>query len=136
MRSFRSESSPGNKVVESSFTLSNSDVISFHTYGDINEMKLRVEQLETYNRPIMCTEYLARGQGSTFQAMLPLLKEKQIAAINWGFVAGKTNTIFPWSSWDEDFTSAPEVWHHDILMPDKTPFDQAEIDFLKEILLK
>ena len=117
----------------SKFTLSNSDVISFHTYGDINEMKLRVEQLETYNRPIMCTEYLARSQGSTFQAMLPLLKEKQIAAINWGFVAGKTNTIFPWSSWDVDFTSTPEVWHHDILMPDKTPFDQAEIDFIKEM---
>ena len=96
-------------------------------------MKLRVEQLEIYNRPIMCTEYLARSQGSTFQAMLPLLKEKQIAAINWGFVAGKTNTIFPWASWDEDFTSAPEVWHHDILMPDKTPFDKAEIDFIKKM---
>ena len=81
----------------------------------------------------MCTEYLARSQGSTFQAMLPLLKEKQIAAINWGFVSGKTNTIFPWSSWDEDFTSVPEVWHHDILMPDKTPFDKAEIDFIKEM---
>ena len=115
------------------FIISNSDVISFHTYGDINEMKLRVEQLETYNRPIMCTEYLARGQGSTFQAMLPLLKEKQIAAINWGFVAGKTNTIFPWSSWEDDFTAAPDVWHHDIYMPDKTPYDQEEIDFIKEM---
>ena len=116
------------------FIISNSDVISFHTYGDIDEMKLRVEQLETYNRPIMCTEYLARAQGSTFQAMLPLLKEKKIAAINWGFVAGKTNTIFPWSSWEDDFTAAPEVWHHDIYMADKTPYDQEEIDFLKEIL--
>ena len=118
------------------FIISNSDVISFHTYGDIDEMKLRVEQLETYNRPIMCTEYLARAQGSTFQAMLPLLKEKKIAAINWGFVAGKTNTIFPWSSWEDDFTALPEVWHHDIYMPDKTPYDQEEIDFIKEITSK
>ena len=118
------------------FIISNYDVISFHTYGDIDEMKLRVEQLETYNRPIMCTEYLARGQGSTFQAMLPLLKEKKIAAINWGFVAGKTNTIFPWSSWDIDFTAPPEIWHHDIYMPDKTPYDQEEIDFIKEITSK
>ena len=118
------------------FIISNSDVISFHTYGDIDEMKLRVEQLETYNRPIMCTEYLARAQGSTFQAMLPLLKEKKIAAINWGFVAGKTNTIFPWSSWEDDFTAPPEVWHHDIYMPDKTPYDQEEIDFIKEITSK
>jgi len=120
----------------SRFIVSNSDIISFHTYGDIKEMELRVGQLETYNRPIMCTEYLARGQGSTFQAMLPLLKEKKIAAINWGFVSGKTNTIFPWSSWDIDFTAPPEVWHHDIYMPDKTPYDQEEIDFIKEITSK
>ena len=119
----------------SRFTLSNSDVISFHTYGNIEEMRLRIDQLEKFNRPILCTEYLARGQGSTFQAMLPLLKEKQISAINWGFVAGKTNTVFPWSSWDEEFDSLPKIWHHDIYLPDKTPYDQNEIDFLKEILL-
>ena len=118
----------------SRFTLSNSDVISFHTYGNIEEMRLRIDQLEKFNRPILCTEYLARGQGSTFQAMLPLLKEKQISAINWGFVAGKTNTVFPWSSWQEDFDSLPKIWHHDIYLSDKTPYDQNEIDFLKEIL--
>ena len=119
----------------SRFALSNSDVISFHTYENIEEMRLRIDQLEKFNRPILCTEYLARGQGSTFQAMLPLLKEKQISAINWGFVAGKTNTAFPWSSWDEEFDSLPKIWHHDIYLPDKTPYDQKEIDFLKEILL-
>jgi hypothetical protein len=50
-------------------------------------------------------------------------------------VAGKKNTVFPWSSWQEEFDSLPEVWHHDIYLPDKTPFDQKEIDFLKEILI-
>ena len=120
----------------SRFSISNSDVISFHTYGDIEDMRLKVKQLEKYNRPIMCTEYLARGQGSTFQAILPLLKEKEISAIYWGFVSGKTNTMYPWSSWQEDFDSIPKIWHHDIYLPDKTPFDQKEIDFLKEILLK
>ena len=119
----------------SRFALSNSDVISFHTYENIEEMRLRIDQLEKFNRPILCTEYLARGQGSTFQAMLPLLKEKQISAINWGFVAGKTNTVFPWYSWQEEFDSLPKIWHHDIYLPDKTPYDQNEIDFLKEILL-
>ena len=119
----------------SRFAISNSDVISFHTYGNIEEMRLRIDQLEKYNRPILCTEYLARGQGSTFQAMLPLLKEKQISAINWGFVAGKTNTAFPWSSWQEKFDSLPKIWHHDIYLPDKTPYNQKEIDFIKEILL-
>ena len=119
----------------SRFSLSNSYVISFHTYENIEEMRLRIDQLEKFNRPILCTEYLARGQGSTFQAMLPLLKEKQISAINWGFVAGKTNTVFPWYSWQEEFDSLPKIWHHDIYLSDKTPYDQKEIDFLKEILL-
>ena len=118
------------------FAVSQSDVISFHSYGDINEVRTKIEELEKYNRPLLCTEYLARGNGNTFQKVLPLFKEKQVAAINWGFVAGKTNTAFPWSSWTEKFDSLPKVWHHDIYLPDKTPYDQKEIDFIKEILLK
>jgi len=117
------------------FVLSNSDVITFHAYGDITETKKKIENLEIYNRPLLCTEYLARGQGNTFQTMLPLFKEKNVAAINWGFVAGKTNTAFPWSSWSKKFDSLPEVWHHDIFLTDKTPFDEAEIKFLKGVFI-
>ena len=95
-----------------------------------------LDKLEIYKRPLICTEYMAREFGTTFDFCLPIFKKNNIGCFNWGFVAGKTNTIFPWSSWDDDFTSAPEVWHHDILLPDKTPYDQEEIDFLKEILLK
>ncbi len=118
------------------FAVSQSDVISFHSYGDIDETRTKIEELEKYNRPLLCTEYLARGQENTFQKILPLFKEKQVSAINWGFVAGKTNTAFPWSSWKEKFDSLPKIWHHDIYLPDKTPYDQKEIDFLKEMLLK
>ena len=67
--------------------------------------------------------------------MLPLFKEKGIAAVSWGFVAGKTNNVFPWSSWQEEFDSLPEFRHYDIYLPDKAPFDQKEINFLKKILL-
>ena len=118
------------------FVVSQSDVISFHAYGNINEVRTKIEALEKYNRPLLCTEYLARGNENTFQKILPLFKEKQVAAINWGFVAGKTNTAFPWSSWTKKFDSLPKIWHHDIYLPDKTPYDQKEIDFLKEMLLK
>ncbi len=102
------------------FAISNSDVISFHAYGDLEETRKKIEDLEQFNRPLLCTEYLARGEQNTFQIMLPLFKEKEIAAVNWGFVAGKTNTAFP---------------HHDIYLPDKTPYDEKEIAFLKNILL-
>ena len=117
------------------FAISNSDVISFHAYGDINETRKKIEDLEKYNRPLLCTEYLARSEENTFQNILPLFKEKNVAAINWGFVSGKTNTAFPWSSWDEEFDSLPRVWHHDIYLPDKTPFDQEEITFFKKMLI-
>ena len=117
------------------FAILNSDVISFHAYGNLNETRKKIEDLEKYNRPLLCTEYLARGGDNTFQKMLPLFKEKEVAAINWGFVAGKTNTAFPWSSWEEQFDSLPKVWHHDIYLPDKTPFDKKEIEFIKEMLI-
>ena len=116
------------------FAISNSDVISFHAYGDLEETMKKIEDLKQFNRPLLCTEYLARGEQNTFQIMLPLFKEKEIAAINWGFVAGKTNTAFPWSSWQVEFDSLPKIWHHDIYLPDKTPYDEKEIAFLKNIL--
>tara|TARA_B100001564_G_scaffold350805_1_gene355773 strand:- start:462 stop:1604 length:1143 start_codon:yes stop_codon:yes gene_type:complete len=118
------------------FAISNSDVISFHAYGSLEETMKKIEDLEQFNRPLLCTEYLARGEQNTFQVILPLFKEKEVAAVNWGFVAGKTNTAFPWSSWQVKFDSLPKIWHHDIYLPDKTPYDQKEIDFLKEMLLK
>ena len=117
------------------FVLKNSDIISFHAYdGDINVVKRKIKELKKYNRPLLCTEYLARGHGNTFQKLLPVFKKNQIAAINWGLVAGKTNTIFPWSSWEKEFDSLPKVWHHDIFLPDKRPYDEDEINFIKSIL--
>ena len=116
------------------FVISNADVISFHAYGNLKETRKKIEDLEQLNRPLLCTEYLARGEQNTFQIMLPLFKEKEIAAVNWGFVAGKTNTAFPWSSWQVEFDSLPKIWHHDIYLPDKTPYDEKEIAFLKNIL--
>lgn len=116
------------------YMLMNSDVISFHAYdGEIENVKKKIIELQKYNRPLFCTEYLARGAGNTFQKVLPILKKDKIAAINWGFVAGKTNTIYPWKSWDSTFTSEPKIWHHDILRQDGAPYSADEVDFLKEI---
>lgn len=116
------------------YMLMNSDVISFHAYdGEIENVKKKITELQKYNRPLFCTEYLARGAGNTFQKVLPILKKDKIAAINWGFVAGKTNTIYPWKSWDSTFTSEPKIWHHDILRQDGAAYSEDEVDFLKEI---
>lgn len=128
---------PDSLPVLDRFMLMNSDVISFHAYdGEIENVKKKITELQKYNRPLFCTEYLARGAGNTFQKVLPILKKDKIAAINWGFVAGKTNTIYPWKSWDSTFTSEPKIWHHDILRQDGAPYSEDEVNFLKETIGK
>lgn len=114
------------------FMLENSDVISFHAYdGNMDDVRLKIKELQRYDRPLFCTEYVARGVGNTFESVMPILKENKIAAINWGFVAGKTNTIYPWKSWDSTFTKEPIIWHHDILRMDGTPYSENEVGFIK-----
>jgi hypothetical protein len=76
-----------------------SDVISFHNYGRPEELEHKVKELEQFHRPFICTEYMARGAGSTFDTILPLDRQYQVAAINWGLVEGKTQTNLPWDSW-------------------------------------
>ncbi|MGF1559409.1 MAG: cellulase family glycosylhydrolase [Flavobacteriaceae bacterium] len=116
------------------FMIENSDVISFHAYdGEMENVRQKIDELKKYKRPLLCTEYVARGVGNTFEAVMPILKENGIAAINWGFVSGKSNTIYPWSSWDEKFSAEPKIWHHDILRQDGTPYSEEEVEFIKKI---
>lgn len=119
------------------YMIENSDIISFHAYdGDMNRVRQKIKELKKFERPLMCSEYMARATGNTFENLMPILKEHKIAAINWGFVSGKTNTIYPWKSWDSTFTTEPKLWHHDILRKDGTPFSENEVSFIKEIMKK
>ena len=113
--------------------LEQSDVISFHNYDKPAEFEKRIQWLQAYNRPILCTEYMARGNGSTFQGILPIAKKYKVAAINWGFVAGKTQTYLPWDSWKTPYTDRePAVWFHDIFHKDGTPYKTEEVAFIRE----
>jgi hypothetical protein len=111
-------------------SLRNSDVISFHSYGGPEQTRKIVERLAKFGRPLICTEYMARSAGSTFKEILPIFKEHRVAAINWGLVAGRSNTIYPWSSWKKPFNSEPDPWFHDIFRKDGTPYRKSEVDFI------
>jgi hypothetical protein len=113
------------------FMFEESDIISFHNYGSMEEMKRCVQDLRRFNRPIICTEYMARPTGSTFNPVLGYLKEQKVGGINWGFVEGKTQTIYPWDSWTKTYTAKPTVWFHDIFRQDGTPFDEREVAYIK-----
>ncbi|MFN5755728.1 MAG: hypothetical protein ACK48M_02885 [Planctomycetia bacterium] len=41
--------------------------------------------------------------GSTFDPILANLMEEGLGAYNWGFVAGKTQTNYPWDSWQKKY---------------------------------
>jgi len=115
------------------FQLEESDVISFHCYGNLEETRKCVQHLRRYHRPILCTEYMARPNGSRFDPILAYFQQEDVGAYNWGFVNGKTQTIYPWDSWKREYRAEPSVWFHDIFRADGSPYDLAEVEYIKAI---
>ncbi len=113
--------------------LESSDVISFHHYGDLAGLRSRVAALARYERPILCTEFLARGLGSRFDPNLLWMRDAGVGAYCWGFVDGRTQTKYPWESWAKLGEGEPEPWHHEVLRADGTPYDAAEVDFIRSV---
>jgi hypothetical protein len=115
--------------------LGESDIITFHNYGRLDDLKQCVQNLRRYHRPIECTEYMARPVGSTFDPNLGYLKEQNVGAYNWGFVSGKTQTIYPWDSWKKTYTAEPPLWFHDILHTDGTPYSEKEVKYIRSVTM-
>ena len=111
-----------------------SDVLSFHNYGWPEDWEQHVVWLETYHRPIICTEFMARGIGSTFDTILPLAKKHHVGANAAALVYGKVQSYLPWESWDHPYIlDQPPVWFHDIFYPDGRPYRPAEIKLIREL---
>ena len=114
------------------YQLKNSDIITYHNYNKEGEHAQVIDSLKKYGRPLVCTEYMARTRGSLFSNIMPLLKQNNVGAINWGFVSGKSNTIY---AWDAPMPNGgePKVWFHDIFRKDGTPYRQDEVDLIKSL---
>lgn len=117
------------------FQALNSDIITYHHYGDVVEHQQVINLLKSHGRPMICTEYMARTRNSRFSNILPLLKKENIGAINWGLVAGKSNTIY---QWDTPLASGEEPieWFHDVFKKDGTPYRQDEVNLIKKLTSK
>jgi hypothetical protein len=111
--------------------LFNSDVITFHNYGALTDLEACVKNLRRFHRPVICTEYMARPAGSRFDPNLKFMRDQKVGAYNWGFVSGKTQTIYPWDSWTKTYTSEPPEWFHDIFRADGTPYRPEEVLYIK-----
>jgi hypothetical protein len=114
------------------FQVGNSDIISYHNYGDEKDHQGCIDTLLKLRRPMICTEYMARRNNSLFQNIMPILKTQHIGAINWGLVEGKTNTKYAWDQPIPD-GSEPKLWFHEIFRRDGTPYKKEEVDLIKEL---
>ena len=124
----------------------NSDVITFHCYEGV-KLEQIIKTLLELDRPVICTEYMAREFGTTFEFSLPIFKNYRVGCYNWGLVAGKSQTHFGWSTIanlqklkkDGKFLNPgdpipePEKWFHDIFRVDGSAYDEDEVSFIKMI---
>ena len=113
--------------------LDESDIISFHNYENGEEFEKRIKWLQPLGRPIICTEYMARGNNSYFKSSLPIAKKYKVGAINWGLVDGKSQTKYAWDSWDKKYTSEPVLWFHEIFHTDGKPYKKDEVELIKKL---
>jgi hypothetical protein len=110
----------------------NSDVITYHDYTEEASHLKTIQLLKSHGRPMICTEYMARTRGSKFATVMPMLKKQNVGALNWGFVMGKTNTIYAWDNPMPD-GSEPKEWFHDIFRKDGTPYKAEEVELIKKM---
>lgn len=119
-------------TVLNKFQVESSDVITYHNYEGPEKHQAAIDSLKIYNRPMVCTEYMARRNNSLFTNIMPILARENVGAINWGLVDGKSNTKY---AWDEPISdgSEPELWFHEIFRTDGTPYIQEEVDLIKSL---
>ena len=109
-----------------------SDIISFHNYGNKNDLIWHIREMKQYNRPVINTEWMNRPAGSTIKDNLRVFFNENVACMLWGLVNGKTQTDLPWGHRPGD--SIPTVWQHDLYRGDFTAYDKEELDMLKEYM--
>ena len=114
------------------FQALNSDIVTYHSYDAPDIHERLIELLKTHGRPLIVTEYMARTRNNRFSNTLPLLKNYNIGAINWGLVNGKSNTIYAWNTPIEG-GKEPIEWFHDVFRKDGTPYRQDEVDLIKKL---
>lgn len=114
--------------------LRQSDVISFHLYGNAEALKKRIAELNKLGRPVVNTEWMARAMGGNFATDLPIFKAAGVGCYQWGLVNGRTQAQFPWWNKPGGKIDPKTGWFHDIFHPDGTPYRPEEIDVIKRLL--
>ena len=110
-----------------------SDVISYHAYTNTARMTAIIQQLQQLERPLFCTEWLARHVGSTIEEQLPLMYIANVAPYQWGLVRGKTQTWLPWPVVMKESVDYCRLWFHDVFEENGIPFSRKEIALIRRL---
>ena len=110
----------------------NSDVVTFHNYGDAESLARHIASLRKHGRPIINTEWLNRGRGSVVRTCLPIFAKENVGCMHWGLVNGKTQTHLNWGH--RPGQPDPPVWQHDLFHGDHQPYDPAELELFRSTL--
>jgi hypothetical protein len=111
-----------------------SDVHNFHLY-DLSHNRMRALDdmvlllKEIGDRPIVCTEAVARSRGGTFARSLTAFSKYHIHFYNWGLYTADSN----WDvAWELSSFEPYEPWFHDLLHPDGTPYESRDLDWIRK----
>ncbi|WP_085878363.1 cellulase family glycosylhydrolase [Roseisalinus antarcticus] len=110
--------------------LRQSDIVTFHAYWNRDRVAHFIDYLSALDRPVICTEWMARAVDSRIPDQMILFHERGVGCFQWGLVKGRTQTWLPWP--DElvrahGGTPDRSKWFHDLLHEDGSPYDPAEI---------
>lgn len=109
------------------------DIHNFHLYDTGLDHMQRVEWIverarSISDRPLVCTETIARTKGGTFPRTFVPFAQNEIHFFTWGLYICDMN----WTvSWGQSTYDPYEPWFHDLLHPDGEPYDKREIDWLR-----
>jgi len=112
-----------------------SDFISFQNYDGPEEFEKRVKWLQAYHRPVVCTGFLARNQGSSIEAILPIALKYDVGALVGDLVQGKTQRQLPWDSWQKPYVDRePSIWSQDLFHTTGPLYRQQDADVIKQMI--
>jgi len=110
----------------SAFQLERSDFITFQSFDPPEQVEALLAYLKRYDRPIICIDWLMRQRGNTFDAILPMFSRHKIGWFNQGLVNGRTQKWIQQPQFRSD--KDPDMWQHDVLKEDGSPYRQGEVD--------
>lgn len=113
-----------------------SDLVTFHAYSDSARTSRFIDYLAARDRPMACTEWMARSVGSRITDQLPMMKRRDIGCFQWGLVKGRSQTHLPWPTGLMELLGEAHddgTWFHDLLDERGQPYDATEIETIRTL---